>query len=340
MIRLKYGQQCELVEYSDAILVATERARDLTDKLLAFARRGKHVSTLVDMRFLVREVASMLEHSIDPRISIQVNTAETAATVLGDPTPLQSALLNLGLNARDAMPDGGVLRFVVDVVAGVEEGLEVAQAVRIRVSDTGSGMSIEHQARAFEPFFTTKPSGTGMGLAAVYGTVQAHRGTVAVESVVEGGTTFTMKLPLQEVELESPRGDAAVSPSGVDQERLPLRVLVADDELGVRDVVRSFLEILGAEVTAVEDGDQAIAAARAGTFDVVVLDMAMPKLSGEEAFAALHRLDPDLPVVLMSGYVAEGKVAKLLEQGARAFLRKPFSMEALVKAVRSAAGSN
>jgi CheY-like chemotaxis protein len=194
-------------------------------------------------------------------------------------------------------------------------------------------MDRELQARVFEPFFTTKSSGTGMGLAAVYGTIQAHRGTVAVDSARGSGTTFTVHLPLHEIppgEMVSP---TPIPPARVSDQPLTLRILVVDDEPGVRDVVRSILELQGAEVTTMEDGSAAIAAFQPGSFDLVLLDMAMPNLSGAETFARLRELDVDVPVILMSGYAEDGSVGQLLAQGAQAFLRKPFPMEELMNAV-------
>jgi two-component system cell cycle sensor histidine kinase/response regulator CckA len=336
MIRLKHGDRRELLEFTDAILMAARRSRDLTEKLLAFARKGKHASRPVDLRVLVGEVVSMLEHSIDPRIAIETVTADRAVVVHGDPTQLQNALLNLGINARDAMPEGGRLGFLVDVVDGASAGMAHPEVARIRVRDSGAGIPPEHQTRAFEPFFTTKSSGTGMGLAAVYGTVQAHRGTVEFDSELGVGTTFTVHLPLHDVAPDESVGTTPVPPSRVSDQPLTLRVLVVDDEAAMRDVLRSMFELQGAVVTTAADGVEAIAAFRPGEFDLVVLDMAMPNLAGDETFAKLRELEPDLPVILISGYTADGSADHLLARGARAFLRKPFAMHDLMHAVRRA----
>ncbi len=336
MIRLKHGQHPELLGYLEAILVASRRARDLTDKLLAFARKGTQAARPVELHGLVDEVTSMLEHSIDPRITIEVNAPDRALIVMGDPSQLQSALLNLGLNARDAMPDGGRLTFALDVVADAATELECERAVRVRVSDTGRGMDPEHAARVFEPFFTTKPSGTGMGLAAVYGTVRAHRGVVAVTSELGTGTTFTIDLPLHDITADESVAGTPVPPSRVSERPLTLSILVVDDEPGVRDVVRSILELHGSKVTCAEDGAQALAIFHRGEFDLVLLDLAMPNLSGAETFVELRRIEPELPIVLMSGYTSDGVADELLAAGARALLRKPFPLEQLVAAVRRA----
>jgi signal transduction histidine kinase len=193
-------------------LIAIRRGKDLTSQLLAFARKGKYRSETVDVHALIDEVVALLEPGLDSRVVVERRLNAVRSRVTGDPTLLQNALLNLALNARDAMPNGGTLAFATEVVTADEAGADAPQAppapketatapeayLRISVIDSGVGIPHEVRPRIFEPFFTTKPDGkgSGMGLAAVYGTVQSHHGTVRVEGASGGGTYVVVHLPL------------------------------------------------------------------------------------------------------------------------------------------------
>ena len=323
------------------ILVAATRSAELTRKLLAFARKGQMQRTPVDLHALIGEVTSVLARSIDRRITVETRLLAPRARVQGDPTSLQSAILNLALNARDAMPEGG--RLLLETAEAMVSAADAATLFELppgeylvmAVSDNGTGMTKETQARLFEPFFTTKPlgRGTGMGLASVYGTVRAHAGTVNVYSELGKGSTFRLYLPLAEV---------GAAPKGRSLEALPVlptrRVLVVDDEPLVREQLARALTELGHIVTTVTGGRAALERLQQdpAACDLVVLDVVMPDLGGRETFRLLRACRPDLRVVVTSGFALDGDIQAILDEGARAFLQKPFLRAALARAVAEA----
>jgi signal transduction histidine kinase/ActR/RegA family two-component response regulator len=332
-----------LKRYAERILTASRRAADLTRQLLAFARRGQCLSVAVDLHAVIGEVVEMLERSIDKRIRIRQDLGARPCSTVGDPSQLQSALLNVALNGRDAMPDGGDLVFATanedfDQAQCQARGAEVepGRYTRISIADTGVGMDAEMLKRVFEPFFTTKEpgKGTGMGLAAVYGTLKAHRGWVDVRSQVGAGTVVSLFLPL----VEAP---AAVQPldEGVHAAAGNAHVLVVDDEEVVRSVVAEALGALGYRVTSCADGQECVETYREiwRDVDLVLLDMVMPKMGGHEAFLAIRRCNPDLKVLLCSGYSLSKEARALLaQQGVVGFLQKPFQIPELARLVADA----
>ena len=329
----------EAQEQLDLILAASAHSAELTAQLLAFARQGKHLDRAVDLHALIEEVAALLSRSVDKRVRIECQLEASSGWVRGDPTQLQSALLNLGLNASHAMPEGGALSFVTRAARSEplgEAGAEGVPSLELLVSDTGHGIPAELREQIFEPFFTTKgPKGTGLGLAAVYGTVQAHGGQIEVETEVGRGTTFRLLLPSAESPAPTPAPPSPGEPSAVGS----LRALVVDDENLVRVLLARFLELLGHEVSATAaTGREAIDCFRAtpDAFDLVLLDLGLPDMGGGEVLTELLRVRPDLPVVIASGY-AENEIAEdLLKRGARCFLRKPFESAALAAAIDTA----
>jgi len=325
-----------LKRYTESILVASRRSADLTRQLLAFARKGQYRSLVVDLHEIVHEVVGILERSIDKRIRIRQHLDASPSTVLGDPSQLQNALLNLGLNARDAMPDGGDLVIATDVrdldVAFARESpYEVVPGkyLQIRVTDTGIGMSREVQEHLFEPFFTTKEQGkgTGMGLAAVYGTVKNHHGFIEVSSRLGQGTTVELFIPLHEAPAErEERGAVSAIPA-----HRTARILVVDDEAMIRDLAAEMLRALGHQVATCQDGEEAIAYYRQHwrQTDLVILDMVMPGRSGRDTFLDLRRINPAIQALLSSGFSVDGEAQKILDEGVRGFLQKPYTFKDL-----------
>jgi len=323
----------ELREYAALITQVARRSADLVGKLLAFGRKGRARSVPVDVHDLVREVVALLEHTIDPRITLHLSLEAERAITAGDPAQLQSALLNLALNARDAMPDGGELTFATDVV-----GSEAGGRLRLRVVDTGVGMGEEVRRRLFEPFFTTKGPGhgTGMGLPAVYGTIGDHHGTIQVDSAPGRGSTFTLLLPLADgvvAPSTPPPADAAVRGRG--------HVLVADDVPTVLRVACDVLELLGYRVTACPDGAAALELYRGAwqSVDLVLLDVTMPRLDGPSALAEMHRINPAVRAILTSGRPPGPDEQRLLADLGASFLQKPFTMAELSRCVAAALGA-
>jgi two-component system, cell cycle sensor histidine kinase and response regulator CckA len=330
-----------LVEYADAILAAAHRAAQLTGQLLAFARKGKHLSVLVDLNHLVTEVANLLERTIDKRIVVRTELRAHPSATLGDPSQLQNAALNLALNARDAMPDGGeIVLGTTPVELSSDEASELSipgdcrRFVALAVRDTGQGIDETLLDRIFEPFFTTKPEGrgTGMGLAAVWGTARSHGGTVRVESQLGRGTCMTLLLPVAE---QLPTREQVNSVSVASELGVNQHVLVIDDEPAVLDATTTMLRRAGFQSTGCSSGQEAVTLLQLGSFriDWVILDLMMPGLGGVATFRALRSIDPSVRVIIASGYAVEGEAQTLLSEGAVGLLQKPFRMHELVAAL-------
>jgi len=318
-------------ELVDTILQAVDQASDLTQKLLDFSHKGAYRKEPLDLHHTVRSALRLLERAIDRRIEVKTSFDASHAVLDGDSSQLQNVILNLGLNARDAMPTGG--RLVV--CTRDAEGEDGERLIELEVTDTGVGMPPEVARRAFEPFFTTKDvgRGTGLGLAAVYGAIQEHGGSVSLESSPGVGTRVTMRLPVD------PRIPAPPEPAG-DDEALPTgraRLLLADDEPPVAAVAAGMLRSLGYEVVVVNDGEAAVAELRKapGGFDLVLLDMVMPRMSGREALLAMRKVRPEVRVLFCSGF-HRGGAAILQAPQVRGFLKKPYRLEDLARAVAAA----
>jgi CheY-like chemotaxis protein len=296
---------------------------------------------------VIRETVRLLQQSVGAGVEIELQLEAADAWGLGDPTQLQNMLLNLGINARDAMPAGGRL-----VIATRKEDLSASMAavvgvtpgpyLRISVADTGEGMTPEVRKHLFEPFFTTKPvgKGTGLGLASVHGTVGKHRGAISVESARNVGTTFTIHLPLLSSSLE--RSGASEATSRGSEPRAGgaprPRLLLVDDEEGVLQVGAAMLRHLGYDVEACRDGNDAIVRyreARAG-IDLVILDLQMPHLGGREVLAAMRAIDPRVKALIASGYSVDDEARDIVTSGAKGFLQKPFTLAQLESAVATA----
>lgn len=341
---LKVGSEpgSDVYRGTEVIERAAERASELTHQLLGFARKGKMRNTDVDVHLVINEVITLLDRTIDKSIVIQTQLRAEKHFIRGDATQIQQIILNLAVNARDAMKDGGNLTFHSDTVDFNSEstrrlsGLQPGTYLLLQVSDTGAGIPKELQDRIFEPFFTTKDQGegTGMGLATVYGIVKNHDGLVRVSSEEGKGTTFKIFLPVQE---PSPKKDSP------EKEVKPLRkgrgrVMVVDDEEVVRKLAQDMLEQLGYEVVTLENGEEAVNyySKHSETIDVAIIDMIMPKLGGRDCFRALKEINPGVRAILSSGYSQEGAVQEILDQGMRGFVQKPYKMEELSDAVARA----
>ena len=337
IIQHEGGSSAGVRGYAGNILLAAQRSADLTSKLLAFARRTQHRTIAVDVHVIVGEVVAMLERTVDKHIRIETRLQAPASVILGDPSPMVSALLNLGLNARDAMPRGGSLVFATAVVGDSTSD----RWLEVRVSDTGIGMDPETVSHAFEPFFTLKGpgKGTGLGLPAVYGTVQSHGGSIDIESSPGNGTTFRMRFPLHDA---PPQATGTQTEAAREQPRRSATVMVVDDEDLVGRAAGLALERAGHRVRVFGSPTAALSHYRDcwHEIDLVVIDMIMPEMTGQELFTELHALNRDVSVVITSGHVPAAAVQQLLDLGAREFLAKPFSPSELVAAVERALGAS
>ncbi len=327
-------------EAAATIETAALRAAELTSQLLGFARKGKLRNEPFELEELVLEVTSLLRRTLNRNIEIDAEFRAISSTVRGDSGQLEQVLMNLSLNAKDAMPGGGQLGFLTDVVLLDEPsaetlGTESGLYVKVAVTDSGRGIPEEDQARIFEPFFTTKgpAAGTGMGLAMVYGIVKNHDGCIAVQSEVGKGTTFEVYLPAIFAEADKVAAQAEekiITGSG--------KILLVDDEEAVREVAAMMLAQLGYEVEVASDGGEGLRVYEEARerYDLVVLDMIMPGMGGGECFRALRQIDPDVKVLLCSGHDVEGEASKLMSEGLAGAVRKPYMLRELGRAVASA----
>ncbi|HZT81820.1 MAG TPA: response regulator, partial [Gemmataceae bacterium] len=316
-----------------AIEAAAWRAAELTRQLLGFSRRSVLRLQPVDLNQAVTEALNILRRTLDPRVRLDTYAAPGLWTVRADPGQMTQVLMNLCLNARDAMPRGGLL-YVETANVTLEEADvrrhpegRAGDFVRLRVLDTGQGIAPEVRARLFEPFFTTKGpgQGTGLGLAVVRGIVQQHQGWVECASAVGQGTCFDVYLPRD----VTPEAAPPPQPPPADPGR-PM-VLLADDEPALRELGRTILQAHGFDVLLAANGEEALDLYRRyrGAVAVAVLDVLMPRLSGREVLAQLRQLDPGVRALLISGYAGGSGMPD-----DPPILPKPYRGEELVEAVR------
>jgi len=318
---------------------AARRAVDLTNQLLAFARSSRRQHKATDASTMIGDATRLLRATLHRSITL-VTEAPAGLTLIGDPSQLLQVLMNLCINAGDAMPEGGTLTISARRHAISEEKvgaplLAPGQYVMIEVQDTGVGMDPETRSRIFEPFFTTKPrgKGTGLGLATASVIVRDHGGHIDVESERGRGTAFRVYLPAAQVK-------PVVRPRVTQDHYSPVRgtVLLADDEELVRYATRRVLEHAGVEVLAAEDGAQAVELYEANrdTIDLVILDLDMPGLNGEQAFTRLVEIDPEIKVIISSGYVLRERESQLRKAGVYGFLNKPYDSMTLMTTIAKA----
>ena len=310
------------------ILQASERATAMIQKLMTFTRKGRQISSPIDVHVVVHDTCALLERSVEARIAIVQKLDAANSVIIGDATPLQTSLLNLGVNARDALPHGGSITFST-IVTGLTaaEGqifappLPAGSYLELCVSDTGTGMSADTLKHLFEPFFTTKAigKGTGLGLPAVLRTVHDHHGAIDVRSELGRGTTFRILLPLSSEAL-----------SDEPAESLPIRgrgrILVIDDDDLVRGTAVEMLRSLGYDTVEANNGRTGVAAYVQETFDVVLIDMEMPVLRGTDCLREIRASDPAVRAILCSGFNRESGSTDIRGEGFRGFLQKPYRL--------------
>ena len=318
---------------------AAKRAAELTRQLLTFSRYQPSQPEQIDLNVAVADVCKMLRHLIEESVEMRVLLHPEPLVVKADPAQLGQVLMNLAVNARDAMPQGGVLTIETSMNDGAADsgihraGQRHTQWVRLRVSDTGVGIPPEIRERIFDPFFTTKPpgSGTGLGLSTVYGIVSQHNGRIDCESQPGVGSVFTVLLPLAE-------GGTTTSPEvssefecGRDE-----TILIVEDEDEVRGLVSRALQDHGYTVLAAADGPAAldILRHRKGPLDLLVTDVVMPKMDGRELAQRVRLVRPATKILFISGYAGGDAAEDLGDQLAMRVLQKPFSMRRLTRRVR------
>ncbi len=305
----------------EQVVKASERATDLTRQLLAFSRRQGVRSSLVDLNALVREMDRMLRRMLGPDIEFTVLLAPELNAVRADPGQIEQVILNMVVNARDAMPGGGKL-----LLETRNAGTPARDTVALSISDTGIGMDAQVLSRIFEPFFTTKEQGTGLGLATSYGIIQENGGDIRVESTLGQGTTFRIELPAA-----AQSADDLEPPSARNVASGTETILLVEDEDSVRRVVETMLKRHGYNVLSSASPKDALAAAGGhdGTIDLLITDIVMPGLSGRKMAECLAESRPDMKVLYVSGY---GDAS--LSQNDAHFLQKPFSTDELAAKIR------
>lgn len=322
------------------IVESCQRAADLISKLNTFARQGADPISLVNVGDLLKSTVQLLENAIDKRIAIDFTAPAAAATTVGSASQLQAAFMNVGLNAIQAMRNDGTLTISLDIVASadldqndlISIDILAGRYVRIAFRDTGPGIPQEHLSHIFEPFFTTKAErsgGVGLGLATVYGTVTDCGGAVTAANAEGGGAVFTIFLPFETKAPKEAAGKPAKAPATRASASLGLNVLIVDDEARLLDICKDFLDLLGCTAVQAHDGEEALSLYRehGDRIDLVLLDLNMPKMSGEDAFATLKHLNPDVSVIVATGLLPSMSSQLRNDPSIVAVLNKPFQFE-------------
>ncbi len=346
LIKIKVaGRDPDMEKFVDTIIDSSYQASGLTAKLLAFARKGRYEMATVNIHEIVGDVINLLKHSVDKRITITTNLSASPSTVVGDGTQLQNTILNLAVNASDAMPRGGELNIItkkvhmdMDKVKRYNYKIEPGNYLLLSVSDTGTGMDDTTKKRLFEPFFTTKGlgEGAGLGLASVYGIVKDHHGSIEVESEPGRGSTFTIYLPLTEQPVTGAVEHTDHLHEGTG------KILVVDDEEVIRNMLSRIFEGLGYTVEVCKDGQEAVEyySKNYRNIDVVILDVMMPRLGGYDCFLRLKEINPDVKAIVASGYSAGKDAKRIIEKGALCFIQKPFDVRKISQIVHEVLNKN
>jgi PAS domain S-box-containing protein len=325
-------------ELIETVRRATMHGKDLTGHLLAFSRRRQLNPQPVDVNVLVADFVRLLGRTLGGSVRIATTTSADAGVALADPSALEAAVLNIALNARDAMPDGGTLtirtsREDITQAPAHDDDLKPGVYAVLAIEDTGTGMPPDIAAKAFEPFFTTKGGrGTGLGLAMVYGFAKQSGGTVTIESAPGKGTTVSIHLPLAAANMAPRAALAAPVPSP----GAARTILLVEDEPEVRNIVRRQLEALGHRVLVAEAATEALLLVKAGHPDVLLTDVMLASgMSGVDLAEAATALKPNLGVIFMSGFTAGQDTQDRIRAVGAPFLSKPFTAPQLERAMAS-----
>jgi len=329
----------EYQDYINIIIQDSKRGADLTSKLLTFSqkRKEKEKYTPINLHDLIHDTITILKRVLDKRITIKQNLIAEHYIASGSSSLVQNALLNLGINAGQAMNNGGELRFNTSNISFSQgtcpnTGLKLSPGtyIRINVEDTGTGIEKQNLAKIFEPFFTTKKlgKGTGLGLSVVYGTIQDMKGTIKANSEVGKGTTFSLYIPITEnpiIETLDP----------IEIIRGTGTILLVDDEANIRLSAAKFLTSIGYTILEASNGQDAIEIlkSKSNEIDLIVLDMIMPVLNGIETYELIKVMNIECPVIISTGYIKEMELDKIMKDGIAGMIRKPFQMRELSRLV-------
>ncbi|NOY77603.1 MAG: PAS domain S-box protein [Calditrichaeota bacterium] len=337
LIQLEDQLDDSVMELINAIEDTAKRASNLTKQLLGFARKGKYENKPVQLNDILDEVYGIITLRLQKKITIKRHYAKNLKLVMGDPSQFQQVLLNICLNAIDAMPDGGTLTLRSECIENDPSFRKkfpqptASAYVHIAIRDTGVGMDSDTLSKIFDPFFTTKSpgKGTGLGLSMVYGIIKNHNGFLDVESEIGVGTEFHIYLPAKKTSSYPKKGKLMEKSfqSGKG------RILIVDDEDVIRTVLSRMLVRMGFSVSMASDGQEAIQLFRESpeNFDLIIIDMLMPVMDGKETFQALKSLDPHVRVLLSTGYTLDESAQSLIDQGVLGYLHKPYNINELSK---------
>jgi two-component system cell cycle sensor histidine kinase/response regulator CckA len=333
----------ELIEKArsvETINRAAQRGSKLVEQILTFARRNEVVFESVNLNHVIEDLHKMLSETFPRTIDFVLKLDPALPTTVADQSQIHQAILNLCVNSRDAMPNGGTLTIESKLVRGLflrerhPDAHEHLYAC-IRVSDTGTGMPPETLSRMFEPFFTTKEigKGTGLGLAVVYGVTKSHKGFVDVESQLGVGTTFSVYFPIRR---EESVVEANADETNSDRQQEKGTVLVVEDEEMLLNLVKDLLGSRGYTVLTATDGLQAVEtyAQHRDRIDVVLIDLGLPKIDGWEAFQRMREVNPHVKVIFASGYIDQMLRENLMNGGALDLVQKPYMPDEIVNRVR------
>ena len=328
-------------EYADLqkIFHAAQSGADLVKRLLMFSRKSEPKPVPMNLNKQIVQVEKMLRRTVSKMIDIELRLSVDPPKINADPSQMEQVLMNLAVNARDAMPDKGKLTVKTEALTLDEDYCRLhveakpGDYVLLKVSDTGQGMDMETVERIFEPFFTTKEMGrgTGLGLAMVYGIVEQHNGHITVYSEVGKGTTFRVYFPAISSDVEPSVEDSGIMPAfGTET------VLLVDDEQFVRELGARILTKHGYTVLQAVNGREALDlfGKERSQISLVILDLIMPEMGGTECLKELLKIDPQVNVLVASGYSADASVKETVQMGAKGFVTKPFRVKDLLRDVR------
>jgi CheY-like chemotaxis protein len=321
LIKMKLGSEGPAIKFADVIINASKRAAQLTKQLLSLSRRDPHRLKVVSLNDAIRMTGRLLGETLDRCIRLEFDLTKKSSNIKADETQIEQVLLNLAINARDAMPDGGMLKFTTENRDG---------SIVVRVSDTGTGIDRAILSKIFDPFFTTKDKskGTGLGLSVVYGIVKQAGGTVDVVSQLGNGAEFVLTFPSSD---ESAHHAAAAdgAMSGGSE-----RILIVDDEPEMLELLQTALESLGYSVAIARNGLEAVETLSKDVH-LVILDMIMPVMDGLTALRAIRQKAPDMKVLISSGFTSPEKIAMLERMGVEGFVQKPYQLAKMASIVRA-----
>jgi len=338
IMRRRLTDRSKMYKYVEIIESSARRGSSLTRQLLTFARKTETIAKPVNINEIILETLRLFERSVSREIEVRTFLSDEAVIVNGDDGQIQQAILNLFLNARDAMPNGGTLAISTNVIIADAHTTSQFSSIKpgpfvvITVSDTGSGISREIQNRVFEPFFTTKDHGTGLGLSVVYGVLQSHGGFINLESTPGRGTTFSVYLPrIHAVAQTTGRPKRPRLPHGQEN------ILIIEDEISVCEIARDILANLGYTVYTAHDGKSGVEfyRTRQGTIDLILLDINMPVMGGREAFELLRGINPRIPIIIVTGYGKSVVETSSFSSHVSGFMQKPFQLETIALTVRN-----